>query len=262
MAERLILCSECGTRNRVGGDKAARPKCGNCGRILSVAGYGGTGFGQLSKSVFWFAVGVVTVLGLLYYNDPGFLQTSGVLGLFKTKQTKDRPLLTDEEAWGTQPPNKKQISQLPPDLFKNIKPAPPKKPTPISISTGVLLQPENSVAPFSIVTAPGYNYFVKLVDMNSRTAMKMFIVGGERFETKAPLGTFEIRYLAGHTWYGERNRLFFGKPPETIASKANQLVDFSVEQTETETVYSGHTIELIIQPNGNFSVGQISVDDF
>ncbi len=264
MSERLILCSECGTRNRVGSDKSVQPKCENCRKALQVSGYGSGGLGQFSKSVFWFVMGVGTIIGFLYYKDPKLLQTVGVLDSVNSGQTKDHRLLSDDEAWGVLPPNKKQTAQQPLDFSKNadLVAAPPKKPNPISVSTGVMSQPANSVAPFKIVTAPGYNYFVKLVDMNGRDVMKMFIIGGEGFETKAPLGTYELRYLAGYTWYGERNKLFFGKQSETIAFKSSQPVNFSVEQTESEKVYSGLTIELILQKNGNFRTDQINVDDF
>jgi len=38
MGERLILCSGCGTKNRIGTGRG-QPKCGSCGKPLAVPGF-------------------------------------------------------------------------------------------------------------------------------------------------------------------------------------------------------------------------------
>lgn len=250
MADRLILCSECGTRNRVSSDRAVRPTCGSCGKALAVPGYLGTGIGHLSKPVFWFALGAVTVAGVLYYNAS--LAPTPVTG---EANSWDNDPLADQLA------SKKQPTPEPLDFTNQSDPYEDEY-VPVTISTGVVKRAKNAVAPLKITTEAGYNYFVKLVDKNDNDVMTVYIVGGEPFETKAPLGTFELRYVAGNIWYGEEEKRFFGKPPKTIGSKADELFEFSVQQSETETIYSGHTIELILQTSGNLRVTPISVEDF
>lgn len=129
------------------------------------------------------------------------------------------------------------------------------EPEPILERTGLLRRPiERGVAPLLIKTKPGLNYFVKLVAPPDRIVMTMFIRGGEYFETKVPLGTFEIRYAAGKTWYGEDCR--FGK--QTAYSKADRPFQFEV----VDQGYSGYTVELIMQTSGNLPVSAISPDQF
>lgn len=268
MADRLILCSECGTRNRVGSDKGATPICGNCGKTLTISGYKGTGFSQFARSAIWFALGAVSLAGILQYNNPNFIKVSGVLGWFNSQKIVDQTTPPDGFILDNQSTNKEQSDAQNLDFSNEAEEVDEfddqvsPKLTPVAISTGVVKRAKKAVAPLKIITAEGYNYFVKLVDMNNQTVMTMYIVGGEPFETKAPLGAFKIRYVAGHIWYGEEDRRFFGKPPNTIGSKADELFEFSVQQSETETIYSGHTIELILQTNGNLRVTPISVKDF
>lgn len=263
MADRLILCSECGTKNRVGGDRAGRPTCGNCGKALAVPGAGKS---QFSKPALWFALGVATVVGVLYYNDPNFIQTLGALSPTNTKQLQNQKKLPDDFVPENQSANEKQpdaqdldFSDASEDVDEFDKQE-PKKLTPVRASTGVLKSPtKHGVAPLLIRTTPGFDYYVKLAmpgdDSDVPPVMALYISGGDSFETLVPLGTYEIRYAAGHTWYGEADR--FGKE-ETRYSKADRLFKFSFDGQQ----YSGFTVELIMQTNGNLPVSTISADQF
>ena len=110
----------------------------------------------------------------------------------------------------------------------------------------------NGVAPLSIKTSPngGYHYFVKIVDVvNHRELGSYFIRSGGILEIKVPVGTYEIRYASGKQWYG--TGYLFG--PETAYSKAESLFTFSFDGYQ----YSGYTIELIMQRNGNLRTSGI-----
>ena len=82
----------------------------------------------------------------------------------------------------------------------------------------------------------------------------MFIRGGERLETLLPLGSYELRYAAGKTWYGTEH--LFG--PDTAYSRADERLDFR----ESPTGYSGYTIELFLQIDGNLETKSIRPEDF
>ncbi len=292
MADRLILCSECGTRNRIGVDRAARPTCGNCGKVLSVPGYSGTGLGQFFKPVKWFAFGVLSVIGIFYYNDPNFIRTTRVLDFLYTNQSIPQKTLSDDEAWGTQPTNKsppntpvkgirgqiKGVSDFDDLVSPSLLPSPEVNPfdqfddlvspslLPVKVSTGILQQPlKRGVAPLLIRTNPGFDYYVKLAKPGTGRevppVMALYIRGGESFETLVPLGTYEIRYAAGHMWFGED--VLFGKDRPsgtnvTHFSKADKLFKFDFDGES----YSGFTVELIMQLNGNLPVSTISAQEF
>jgi len=103
-----------------------------------------------------------------------------------------------------------------------------------------------SLAPFEIVTRSGdtNNYFVKLVDRKSnRDVLGLFVRGGQSAKIEVPLGTFEILYTAGPTWYGEKH----GFGPDARFAKADKVFDFAIEGDSV----SGYTIELYLQPHGN-----------
>jgi hypothetical protein len=77
---------------------------------------------------------------------------------------------------------------------------------------------------------------------------------GETASIKVPLGSYEIRYAAGKTWYGYE--YLFG--PGTSYYKADQRMDF----TQSGNAYQGHTIELIPGAGGNLQTSSISENNF
>jgi hypothetical protein len=104
----------------------------------------------------------------------------------------------------------------------------------------------NGVAPLNIKTsrAGGYHYFIKIVNTGTNQELgSYFIRSGSVLDIQVPLGTYEIKYATGKQWYGTAD--LFG--PETSYSKADSLFTFSFDGYQ----YSGYTVELIMQQNGN-----------
>jgi len=99
------------------------------------------------------------------------------------------------------------------------------------------------------------HYFVKITDYQTdRRIATAFVRGGDTTKISVPLGTFRLKYATGETWYGEN--LHFG--PETIYSEADQALYFADQGNQ----YSGYTVELFLQRNGNLRTDRIGRDDF
>ncbi|MCD6250195.1 MAG: hypothetical protein J7J98_07700 [candidate division Zixibacteria bacterium] len=111
------------------------------------------------------------------------------------------------------------------------------------------------IAPLKIQTSRGANYLVKLVSAYSqKTAMTIFIRGGNTVSTEVPLGTYEIKYASGEKWYGYKH--LFG--PDTSYSKAEKTFTFK----DTGYQISGYTITLYRVSNGNLRTSRISPSQF
>lgn len=111
------------------------------------------------------------------------------------------------------------------------------------------------MAPFSIDTAEGANYFVKLVDGKSgAVAATIFIRGGELVETAIPLGNYKFRYASGYDWYGEE--YLFGAG--TICAKAEE--DFNFYQYDQGVM--GHKVSLRKHVDGNLHTRQMDPGKF
>lgn len=125
-------------------------------------------------------------------------------------------------------------------------------------ATGVLRRAflhSSGVAPLEIKTSYGQNFYIKVVDWSTKqTVLTAFIRGGAPFETKLPVGSYEIRYASGQSWYG--SVLDFG--PNASYSRCDDRFDFA----STYDGYTGYTIELILQRNGNLVTDPLSADDF
>ena len=133
--------------------------------------------------------------------------------------------------------------------------------------TGVLSRQDNWIegmmtsrrntgyAPLEIKTDRGSSYFIKVVHWGSKDeVLTAFIRGGDTFETLVPLGSYEIKYASGRDWYGPI--LDFGQGASY--SRCDDRFDFK----ETLNGYSGFTVELIKQINGNLETDPIAADDF
>jgi hypothetical protein len=113
----------------------------------------------------------------------------------------------------------------------------------------------NLVAPLEIKTSDGSNYLVKLDEINSgRNILDIFVQGGEKVEISVPLGSYEIKYAAGVTWYGYPH--LFG--PETSYNKANTIFTFKSDRHGV----TGYTITLYQVSGGNLTTSQISSEQF
>lgn len=110
-------------------------------------------------------------------------------------------------------------------------------------------------APLEIKTRPGSNYFLKVVDWTTKAkVLTAFIRGGEPFETKVPVGSYEIRYATGQTWYG----LIFDFGEGASYARCDDRFDFH----RTAYGFSGYTVELILQINGNLKTAAVAAEEF
>lgn len=128
---------------------------------------------------------------------------------------------------------------------------------PVPVEPGLMFNRtgKEELAPLAILTAPGRDYFVKLVDPKSKQpAVAIYVRGGEPADVTVPLGPYEMRYASGMVWYGPES--LFG--PETVYSKVGDVLNFREENEK----YRGYTIELRLQQGGNLETVGISAEDF
>lgn len=226
MAGRILLCSACGTKNKIpeGKQKGKKAVCGNCGKELAIKGNRGSILSSLFSIIInlWF----VWVLGFIFIVIPYF-EDSGSKSSHNTSSYQSA-----------------KIEQ------------PPFTAPPVQINHGIISKSfAVGVAPLEIRTRYGNNYYIKIVNTSTnQAALTAYVVGGRPFEVLMPLGTYEIRYAAGDTWYGTEH--YFG--PDTAFSKANELFHFTFDGYQ----YSGYTVELILQAHGNLRTVNINEADF
>lgn len=112
-----------------------------------------------------------------------------------------------------------------------------------------------NLAPLNISTPSGTNYYIKFIDKDSgKTAVTVFVHGGQTANIKVPLGLYEMKYAQGSTWYGETH--LFGH--QTLCSKAEKTLTFSIDGSTIK----GHTIKLYKVRDGNLPTTPIDTDDF
>lgn len=129
----------------------------------------------------------------------------------------------------------------------------------VTVAPGIVFNRtgDRGLAPFQIITAPGQNYFVKLVDATTyEDRLGVFVRGGEPVEVAVPLGRYRMRYASGVNWYGEDH--LFG--PGNRTSYAQSATLFSFERGPSG--FNGFTVELIQQTGGNMSTRPIAADEF
>jgi hypothetical protein len=114
----------------------------------------------------------------------------------------------------------------------------------------------NKVAPLQIATSSnGTNFYVKVQDAyNKGSYQTFFIRGGEKLNTKVPLGTYLIRYAAGEIWHGPQ--CMFGM--DSIFSKADKKFLFQQNGNQIQ----GYQVELILRRDGNLRTSKISRGQF
>jgi hypothetical protein len=114
---------------------------------------------------------------------------------------------------------------------------------------------DERVAPFEIKASQGSHYLVKLVHAYTNApALTVFVRSGTTVAVDVPLGTYEVRYASGETWYGYE--YLFG--PGTSYSKADATFTFKVEGNKV----SGFTITLYKVPHGNLRTSAIKPTQF
>ncbi len=225
MNNRILLCSECGAKNKIP-KKVPKGKtvCGNCKSHISVKGKNRSFLSSIFFVILklWFVWVLIIIFGVLSYLEEN-----------------------DNEV--VHPSNFYQSAKIQEPSFNE---------PPMNIDHGVVSKSfTTGVAPLEIKTQFGKNYYVKVVNTrNNQVALTAYIIGGRSFEVLMPLGGYEIRYAAGDTWYGAQH--YFG--PKTSYSKANQEFKF----TDDGYQYSGYTVELIMQTHGNLRTVNIDETDF
>jgi hypothetical protein len=110
------------------------------------------------------------------------------------------------------------------------------------------------VAPFEVETESGLDYLVKLQRSDERTsALWFYLIGGRNFQTKVPLGTYVLKYVAGSRWCGLR--FYFG-------NKQAQRGKTSLTFSEDARGLNGNTVTLYGVPQGNFETDAIPLSEF
>lgn len=217
-----MLCSACGQKNRIPA-KHGIPRCGRCKKVL-VVGHSHSGSTRRNSVIWWLLA--TFVVGLAIYS-------------------------TTQENGGSSRP---KTATAPAPSRRDAPPAFTQ--TPVPISTGVVRQVYgDSIAPLSITADKGSDYYVKIIDVQSKTTiMEIYIEEGRTFRSKLPLGSYELRYASGTTWYGPTH--LFG--PSTSTYKADRIFSF---QRSANSV-SGYAIELIRQQGGNLRTSPIPTSQF
>lgn len=107
-----------------------------------------------------------------------------------------------------------------------------------------------NVPEFSVETAEGYDYFVKLEDwVLGELVVTIFIRGGDTFATRLPAGKYRLKYATGETWHNS-DRLFGANTSLYEGSTAVELI-------ADENGGIGQELTLRKVKNGNFKTRPI-----
>ena len=107
------------------------------------------------------------------------------------------------------------------------------------------------LSPLSIKASNSGDCYFVLADHNTGSAIMSFYVrSGSTIELDVPIGTFDIYYACGKSWYGMDS--LFG--PDTIYLKCESSFSF--------TENSGWSVELQPISYGNLDVDSVSPEDF
>lgn len=107
------------------------------------------------------------------------------------------------------------------------------------------------VSPLSIETSYSGDCYFILADHNTGSAIMSFYVhAGSSIDIDVPVGTFDIYYACGDSWYGTDS--LFG--PDTIYQRCDESFSFSE--------FSGWTVQLQPVSYGNLDTEYVSPEDF
>lgn len=109
------------------------------------------------------------------------------------------------------------------------------------------------LAPLEIIAPDSNDYVIKLKKAKY-SYIEIYVRGGESVTVDVPLGTYNLYYACGSTWYGEDD--LFGE--DTDYYKMDSTFSFY----EDDGYYMGYTLELYLQPNGNLSKKRVNPEDF
>lgn len=154
--------------------------------------------------------------------------------------------------WVRHPPPPGYIP--PPTPPQVVNPSYPEQPLPYSGSVQAYTAGER-IAHFEIKAAQGSHYLVKLVDVYTYTpVLTVFVRSGTTVNVDVPLGTYEVRFASGESWYGYA--YLFG--PDTAYSKADKTFTFEVVGNQV----NGFTITLYKVAHGNLPTSTIRPTEF
>jgi hypothetical protein len=146
-----------------------------------------------------------------------------------------------------------------------LAPAPAPDLKPVKINPGIIYNKAGQpLAPLAVDAPAGTNYALKFVHAaNGKDAMMIYVVGGQAFQIKAPLGTYKVRGASGTTWYGVKH--LFG--PTTSYFKLRSKASTSAEGdnfafTRSGNQVHGFRITLIKQSGGNLETNPIKAEEF
>ena len=132
-----------------------------------------------------------------------------------------------------------------------------QQPLPENGSCKIFYPPESCVATFTVKTDLNNHYLVKLVDSSNNPALYLFVRANSIASIKAPLGTYELRWVYGSKWYGYEN--LFGSS-STYEQALHPLV-FCEEPTATGRTITGRKITFKTF-NGNLPSTRIGSGQF
>ena len=218
--DHVVNCRSCGTRNNVPCYSFKRlPWCGTCGAALTESLQK-----RIARSLYQsrYLLIIIAGLGLLSIWPPAFFSID-FANLGASTKISPRIATKDVCANHTQPVQ---------GIYARYTRHP-------------------NVAPLTLNTESGSNYFVKIEDaVSGRPVLSFYVYGGSSFETRVPSGSFILKYATGDNWCGSRE--LFGASTET--HKADRIFQFDDDHE--------YTIELIARSNGNLPTKRISRDTF
>ncbi len=225
------FCFGCGAANRLPSNMKSRARCGACGEPVypDIFSYSDRKAKKPQK-----AEKVGYVKGILLAGIAGFF----IWVALENQGDTSKKYLTDNEVFGT------SVADLPPQKHQ---------------SHGVMWYYVDwpRLAPLTVVTSPGSDYYVKLEDFaTGSTVLDAYAVGGRPLEMEVPLGVYRLKYASGDVWRGREH--FFG--PGNLTSYAASDQPFKFE--DRGSYYSGYTVELILQSGGNLSTKKLSASQF
>jgi hypothetical protein len=212
---RLVGCRSCGTKNNVPAYTFRRlPWCGNCGAALN----------EPLRT---------TVTRRLYQARHLIMIVAGLGSLWVWEATI--PLIGFSKLAASTTPSKDVCA---------TRPQPNQ-------GTYARYTRQRDVAPLTLRTESGSNYFVKIDDaVSGRPVLSFYVYGGSSLEAQVPRGSFVLKYATGSNWCGDRE--LFGASTET--NKADRIFQFDDDHE--------YTSELIARRNGNLPTKRISREAF
>ena len=132
--------------------------------------------------------------------------------------------------------------------------------SPVEVYNGKVFKQPTGDCPcqFTVETREGSNFYIYMKDVNGKNDLSFYVVGGKTVTKKIPLGTYQLYYCSGETWYGLTHK--FGDT--TVASKSDDLFTFSSSTSGNYIYYDSWTVTLYRVQNGNLSTERIDMLDF